>query len=280
MMLELPGALGSDDELGRLGSDDELGTLGSDDELGTLGSDEAPGPVTHKVMPFDVDADSDPPSPLTLSEPPPEAEPGSGDAGRPGVDTHFVLVAGSDGMLDPDADPDPEPDADPDPDPEDGRDGADGSPELVRQMVMPLVLESVTDPPLPEKLIVPPPDADPGNGSAGGAGVEKHFVPARLDGLGIDEALGRLGRDEELGRLGRDEELGSPGRLGNDEAPGKVGSPDNDDRLVSAVGLGALLLAPLGRAPPATNAMPTAPAAPPARHTAFNDLMLYLPWSP
>ncbi len=279
-MLEMPGALGSDDELGR---------LGSDDELGTLGSDEAPGPVTHKVMPFDVDADSDPPSPLTLSEPPPEAEPGSGDAGRPGVDTHFVLVAGSDGMLDPDADPDPDPDADPDPDPEDGRDGADGSPELVRQMVMPLVLESVTDPPLPEKLIVPPPDADPGNGSAGGAGVEKHFVPARLDGLGNDEALGRLGRDEELGRLGRDEELGrlgrdeelgSPGRLGNDEAPGKVGSPDNDDRLVSAVGLGALLLAPLGRAPPATNAMPTAPAAPPARHTAFNDLMLYLPWSP
>ncbi len=279
-MLEMPGTLGSDEALGRLGSDDELGTLGSDDELGTLGSDEAPGPVTHKVMPFDVDADSDPPSPLTLSEPPPEAEPGSGDAGRPGVDTHFVLVAGSDGMLDPDADPDPEPDADPDPDPEDGRDGADGSPELVRQMVMPLVLESVTDPPLPEKLIVPPPDADPGNGSAGGAGVEKHFVPARLDGLGIDEALGRLGRDEELGRLGRDEELGSPGRLGNDEAPGKVGSPDNDDRLVSAVGLGALLLAPLGRAPPATNAMPTAPAAPPARHTAFNDLMLYLPWSP
>jgi hypothetical protein len=98
--------------------------------------------------------------------------------------------------------------------------------------------------------------------------VEKHFVPARLDGLG---------NDDEPGRLGSDEAPGSAGRLGNDDEPGRLGS---DDMLVSAVGLIDAVLAPLGRAPPATRAMPTAPAAPPARETAFHDFMLYLPWSP
>ena len=231
----------------RLGNDDEPGRLGNDDELGRLGNDEAPGPVMQTETPL-VDAETDPPSPLTLSEPPPEAEPGSDEeAGRPGVDSHFVLVAGSDGVPDPEPEDGRDERPDPDPEPEDGNAGADGSPALVRQMVMPFVLESVTDPPLPEKFIAPPPDADPGSGSAGGAGVEKHSVPARLDGLG------------------------------NDDEPGRLGS---DDMLVSAVGLIDAVLAPLGRAPPATRAMPTAPAAPPARETAFHDFMLYLPWSP
>ena len=327
-----PGRLGNDDEPGRLGNDDELGRLGNDDELGRLGNDEAPGPVMQTETPL-VDAETDPPSPLTLSEPPPEAEPGSDEeAGRPGVDSHFVLVAGSDGVPDPEPEDGRDERPDPDPEPEDGNAGADGSPALVRQMVMPFVLESVTDPPLPEKFIAPPPDADPGSGSAGGAGVEKHFVPARLDGLGNEGADGSpalvrqmvmpfvlesvtdppfpeklivpppdadpgsgsaggagvekhsvparldgLGNDDEPGRLGSDEAPGSAGRLGNDDEPGRLGS---DDMLVSAVGLIDAVLAPLGRAPPATRAMPTAPAAPPARETAFHDFMLYLPWSP